>query len=219
MNLPKTPQIPELQVLEVLDLEELVNNGNTVIGEPVQPGVLVVDMVKDFVAENGKLFVPDAQPTVEPILDLVKRARKAKVPVYYPCDEHYPDDPEFKVYWPHAEKGTWGSELVDPLAAEQAEYGRRIPKLRIDCFYNTELEHLLRVEGVNTLIVTGTVANICCLAAIHAAGLRYMDVIVPLNCWSALEDFGYWTAAYQAQKLYQAKLVATAAGINFGKEV
>jgi nicotinamidase-related amidase len=202
---------PTLNCLNVLDLR----GATTILGEPVRLGLLVVDMIHDFVEKKGKLYVPDAQGTISNIVDLVRRARDAKIPTYYPCDEHYPNDPEFKIYWPHAEKGTWGSRLIDPLEQEKNEYGYRIPKIRIDCFYNTELEHLLRVENVNTLIITGTVANICVLAAAHAAALRYIDVIVPMDCWSALEDFGYWVAAYQIEKLYRGKLVKTASGIKF----
>ena len=56
-------------------------------------------------------------------------------------------------------------------------------------FYGTPLDHLLRLWGIETLIICGTVANICGNYTAASAALRWYDVVLPRDAISALERF------------------------------
>ena len=62
-------------------------------------------------------------------------------------------------------------------------------KVRYDVFYGTPLDHLLRLWGIDTLIICGTVANICVDYTAASAALRWYGVVIPRDAISALEPF------------------------------
>ncbi len=175
--------------------------------------VIVVDMQNDFVKPQGKLFVPTAPDTVPRIRKLLERAREAQVMVVFTKDTHYPGDPEFGIWGEHVVKGTWGWEIVDELKPVEGEVV--IEKTRYDAFYGTPLDDLLRVYGINSLVVVGTVANICVLHTVGSAALRWYRVVVPIDAVSALNEFDYYAALRQMSFLYRATLVESVDGVKF----
>jgi nicotinamidase-related amidase len=82
-----------------------------------------------------------------------------------------------------------------------------VRKLRYDAFYDTPLEHELRDRGIDTLVVTGTVSNICVLHTAGSAALRWFRVIVPVDAISALTEFDQRAALRQISFLYRGVLV------------
>lgn len=175
--------------------------------------VLVVDMQNDFVHERGALRVPDAAGTVEAIARLLGRARAAGVPVVYTQDWHEPDDPEFRIWPPHGVAGTWGAEVVAELAPHPDD--RRIRKTTYDPFFGTELARVLGGWGTESLVLVGTVANICVLHGAAGAALRGIQPVVPGDGVSALTPFGYRLAFHQLTALYRGVPVRSADGIRF----
>lgn len=186
----------KIEVPQVEILPRFVLSGNV--------AVIVVDMLNDFVDEKGSLCVPKAAKTVLPIKKLLRKANNWNLPIFFVNDAHGSSDPEFNIWPQHCVEGTWGATIIDPL---QQFGGTIINKLRYDPFYGTSLEHQLRLHDVKTVVIVGTVTNICVLAAAHSAALRWFNVVVPLDCISALDDFGHHAALYQINRLYQGKLV------------
>ncbi|MFB6346463.1 MAG: cysteine hydrolase family protein [bacterium] len=186
-------QVPEYDVQESMELrsEDAV--------------LLVVDMQKDFVHEDGSLYNPEAEETVPVLRDLIETTRSSGVPVWYTKDTHTENDPEFEVWGEHCLEDSWGWEIVDPLKPDDDD--RVFLKSRYDGFYGTELDHQLNLADRDTLIITGTVANICVHYTAASAGLRYYDVIHPVDAISALTEFDYHAALRQATFLFQAELV------------
>ncbi len=176
-----------------------------------ETALLVVDMQNDFAHPEGALFVPDARKTIPTIEGLLKRFREKGAPVFFTQDWHDEDDPEFKIWPRHAVAGTWGAEIVSELAPYPGE--KVVKKLRYDGFYGTPLDHLLRLAGVKTLVVVGTVANICVLHTAGSAALRWYQVVLPEDGTSALTPFDMQAALRQVTFLYRGK-VTTAAGIE-----
>jgi nicotinamidase-related amidase len=177
---------------------------------PKTTALLIVDMQNDFVKEGGKLVVPTAKDTISAIRQLLDLARQHGMFVAYTQDTHLPNDPEFPIWGEHCLIGTWGWEIVDELKPQPNELV--VPKRRYDGFYGTTLEHDLRVAGVDTLIVTGTVANICVLHTAGSAALRWFKVIVPKDGISALTDFDMEAALRQIHFLYRG-IITMADGI------
>ena len=166
--------------------------------------VLISDMLVDFVSPKGKLFVPDTQKTIGPIRSLIRKARKAGATVIYIQDWHRSDDPEFSIWGPHAIQETPGTRVIPELAPAPKDYTVR--KRTYDPFFATDLDLLLRQKGIQSLIVTGTVANICVLHAAGSADLRGYEVIIPIDTISGLHPFDFHTALRQISFVYQGKL-------------
>ncbi|MEO0270443.1 MAG: isochorismatase family cysteine hydrolase [candidate division WOR-3 bacterium] len=166
-----------------------------------ETSLIIVDMQNDFVDEKGALFVPDAKKTIPVIKNLIKKARNKRVKIFYTQDYHEEEDIEFPIWGKHAVKETWGSEIIDELKPEKGDYVIR--KLRYDAFFGTSLDHLLRINNVKNVIVTGTVANICVLHTAGSAALHGYKVIVPMDAISAINEFDFYAALRQVSFLYK----------------
>ncbi len=179
--------------------------------DPARTALIVVDMQNDFVADEGSLRVPDAAGTVPVIADLLERARRAGMRVVFTQDTHREGDPEWQIWPAHAREGSWGWQIVDALAPREDE--TVIQKVRYDAFYGTPLDHLLRRWGVTTLVICGTVANICVHYTAASAALRWYEVVIPRDAVSALDPFDLESSLRQTAFLFAGR-VTTAAGIH-----
>ncbi len=199
---PGQVAVPEIPVVDRVELPSR------------ETAVIVVDMQNDFAHPQGKLFVPTAPATIEPIRRLVSSARASGAMVIYTQDTHYEGDPEFKIWGEHARYGTWGWEIVEELKPEEGK-DIVIRKTRYDGFYGTPMDDLLRIYGIKNLVVVGTVANICVLHTAGSAALRWYKVYVPMDGISALNDFDYYAALRQISFLYKGTVVRSVDGIAF----
>lgn len=188
------PEIRRVVVPEYVIKDEVVL-------DPRTTALLIIDMQNDFANPKGKLFVPSAPATVPMMKGLIERARTGKATIIYTQDWHRPDDPEFKLWGEHAVAGTWGAEMIDDLKPEDGDY--IIKKMTIDPFYGTSLDHVLRLLGTHTLIITGTVANICVLHAAASAAIRAYNMVYPIDVVSALNEFDYELAIRQIYFVYK----------------
>ncbi len=169
-----------------------------------ETAVIVVDMQNDFAHPRGRLYVPKALETVPAIAKLLAKARKSGARIFFTQDWHSRDDPEFRIWGEHAVEETWGAEIVDELKPLKGE--SVIRKVRYDAFYGTHLEHILRLCKVESLVICGTVANICVLHTAGSAALRWWQVVIPVDTISALNEFDYRAALRQITFLYRGLL-------------
>ena len=88
-----------------------------------------------------------------------------------------------------------------------------IRKVRYDGFYGTPLDHLLRLWGVETLVICGTVANICVHYTAASAALRWYRVVIPRDAVSALDPFDLESSLRQTAFLFAGQ-VTTADGLS-----
>jgi nicotinamidase-related amidase len=174
---------------------------------PERTALMVIDMQNDFVKQGGGLLVPDAESTVPVVRRLLDLARAARMRVVYSQDTHRQGDPEWELWPEHCREGSWGWEIVAELAPEADDIVLR--KVRYDVFYGTPLDHLLRVWGIDTLIICGTVANICVHYTAASAALRWYAVVIPRDAVSALEPFDLEASLRQTAFVF-AGLVTTA---------
>jgi nicotinamidase-related amidase len=177
--------------------------------DPTQTALVVVDMQNDFVREGGSLRVPDAEATIPAISGLLDLARAHGMRVVYSQDTHRDGDPEWQIWPEHAREGGWGWQLVAELAPAEDETVLR--KVRYDAFYGTPLDHLLRVWGVNTLVICGTVANICVHYTAASAALRWYNVVIPRDAISALEPFDLEASLRQTDFLFAGRVTTAGA--------
>src|ERR671916_2977207 len=150
--------------------------------DPARAALIVVDMQNDFVKEDGSLLVPDAEATIPKIKSLLDLARESGMKVVFTQDTHTEGDPEWEIWPEHVREGSWGWRIVEELEPLEGELVIR--KVRYDAFYGTYLDHFLRIWDVDTLIICGTVANICVHYTAASAALRWYGVIIPRDATS-----------------------------------
>jgi nicotinamidase-related amidase len=63
-----------------------------------------------------------------------------------------------------------------------------VVKARHSVFYETQLEYLLRQEGVERLVLAGQVTEQCILYSALDAYVRHFDVVVPRNAVAHIHE-------------------------------
>ena len=141
------------------------------------PALLVVDMQNDFVRAGAPLEVPDARATIEAHRRLIAAFRRIGAPVVYP---KFLATPEPSLLWRWSpqcapptlccRKGVMRgyadhagelecSDIVGEIYPQDGD--TIIEKYGYGAFHGTRLSDCLRQAGVRSLVVTGTVTQIC----------------------------------------------------------
>ena len=128
-------------------------------------GIVVIDMLNDFVGENASLRCPGGEqiiPNLQKLFTWV-RERNARglddIQLIHVQEAHRKNDADFRVRPRHAVKGTWGSDFIKELYPQGEEY--TIPKRRHSAFAHTDLDLYLREENLDTVVVVGVWTNVC----------------------------------------------------------
>ena len=163
--------------------------------EPGRTAPLVVDMQRGFVDPGEALEVPQAREIVPAIQRLLAVFRSRRLPVVFTefvyservpllvgdlHPEHKPAQPGaptgFGLPSSNCLEGHPSAETIPPLAPRPDELVVR--KHGYDAFHGTPLDGALRARGVPSLVVTGTLTDICVLASIVGAFNREYRVTV-----------------------------------------
>lgn len=148
--------------------------------------LMIIDMQNDFVRSCGKLYVGSlAERSIPAILSLLRKARKKSVLVVYTQDWHSKGDPEFRIWSEHCLAGSEGAEIVEELTPSEGDI--RIRKTTYDPWFKTNLEEILVNRRVRSLVITGTVSNICVLHTAAGATIRGWNIVLPVDCISPIE--------------------------------
>ena len=168
--------------------------------------VLVIDMLRGFLEEGYPLYCgAKARQIIPNIQGLLERELAQGVKVFFICDRHDPDDPEFKMFPPHCIKGTTEAEVIPELAKYQGEI---IPKKRYSGFFGTVLEAKLKELKPEKIIVGGVCTDICVLHTVADARNRDYQVEVPVDCVASFDDEAHRFALAHIEKVLGAKLTS-----------
>jgi nicotinamidase-related amidase len=147
----------------------------------MKPALLIIDMQKDGIKPESRLYVPGAVGMVPVINRLTAVARAGKAPVIWINQEHRHQIVDFgreaDISPIHCVEGTPGADLIDGLIRLSDDFN--VIKRRYSGFYNTDLEVLLRSLGVDTVVVTGIITDGCVLMTSLDAHARdfYLRVV------------------------------------------
>ncbi len=168
--------------------------------------VIVTDMLRGFLEEGYPLFIGHQARRIIPNVQGLLEAELAKgSKILFICDNHDPDDLEFKMFPPHCIAGTVQAEVIPELARYPGEI---IPKKRYSAFFNTPLEEKLKELKPEKLIVCGVLTNICVLHTVANARNRDYPVEVPVDCVASNDEKAHRFALEHIEKVLGAKLVS-----------
>src|SRR5207248_215753 len=77
-------------------------------------------------------------------------------------------------------RDTWGTDILDELAP--CDDDTVVYKNRFSGFYQTELDELLKAEGIKYLIVTGCTTSVCVESTVRDAFFRDYHCVVLEDC-------------------------------------
>jgi ureidoacrylate peracid hydrolase len=171
--------------------------------EPGRTALVVVDMQRGFVEPGQAMEVPPARETVPVIRALLEAFRGARLPVVFTAFVYSPDVPLLvgelhPEHTPAAPGGPRGfgapsscclegdpsAEIIEALTSREGE--PVIRKRWYDAFAGSELDGALRARGITSLVVTGTMTDICVLATVVGAFNREYRVTVVDDAVSTL---------------------------------
>ncbi|MCD6299657.1 MAG: nicotinate phosphoribosyltransferase [Dehalococcoidales bacterium] len=169
--------------------------------------VLVVDMVRGFLEEGHPLYcghrarriIPNVQHLLEQ--ELAQGSR-----LFFICDRHTPDDPEFKMFPPHCIEGTVEAEVIPELARYKGEV---IPKRHFSAFADTPLEKKLNEVKPEKVIVCGVCTDICVLHTVADARNRDYQVEVPANCIASFDEKAHYFALEHMERILGVKVTSS----------
>lgn len=144
------------------------------------PALVIVDMQNDFVRVGAPLEVAEARATIPTISGLLTRFRQARQPVIftrYVADKRYAHlkrklswlqllespvnccVPGFMRCYEDVQGELDAAEVIDELAPLPGEI--ILDKVYFSAFHDTDLEQIIRDRKIGSLVLTGTVAEMC----------------------------------------------------------
>jgi nicotinamidase-related amidase len=139
--------------------------------------LVVVDMQNDFVRVGAPLEVPDARETIEVNQELLEWFRGRRRPIVFTRFIAGPTEtlmwkwspviaPPTRCCWPGVKRKYDDVDgerecvaVIDELAPRDGEH--QVDKYGYNGFHRTRLTDLLNAHGVDTVVITGTVTQIC----------------------------------------------------------
>lgn len=187
---------------------------------PDRTALVIVDMQKVFCEPQGSLYVPSTEAIVPRIQELAAACRGVDVPVIFlrhivrgdgsdtgRMRDLYPDVDQVLA------RNNPQVEIIDELAPQPGDIV--VDKLFYSGFHGTDLDTVLRSRDVDTLMVCGTVTNVCCDTTIRDAVHREYKVIAISDASAAMPypDLGW--GAVSAEEVQ--KVALTTFAYEFGE--
>jgi gluconolactonase len=193
--------------------------------DPTSAAMLIQDLQNDVIIEGGAFGDSGApahatsQNVVENVKGLAEAVRKAGVPVihvWYVVEQGAPGLKQNAPLFQGVKegnalvRGTWGAAPAEGLEPQEGDHV--VEKMRMNGFYETRLDILLRGLGADQLIITGAWTNMSIEhTARHGADAGY-EVVVASDGTSTTGD--EWQNAALNYAMTNVAKVATCAEIK-----
>lgn len=162
--------------------------------DPAHTAVVVVDMQNDFCAEGGYLHktrgadMSGSAALAARIMKLVEAARRCGAMVVWIKANYEPRYLSGQARAKLAENGiedvcceggTWGWDFYG-VTADPGEWV--IEKHTYSGFHGTELDRVLRFNGIRTLVFTGVATNVCVESTARDGYFNGYYIVMPEDC-------------------------------------
>ena len=147
--------------------------------------LLIIDMINEFTFPDAEQMFPEVLSIAEQIAHLKRKVKAAGLPTIYVNDNFG----QWRSNMPQLvkeclSKPCRGREIVQSLQPDENDYV--ILKPRHSGFFGTPLELLLTFLGASRLIITGMTTDSCVLYTSADAYMRDYEMVVPIDCVTAL---------------------------------
>jgi len=145
--------------------------------------LLIVDMVKDFTDPSGLVFYPQNREVLPRIKKVLDKCREHDVLTIFFRHSYRKDkfDQNLVSKRPNCISGTGGDEIDSMLDVDPVK-DYVIKKRRYSGFFGTDLDLILRENGIEHLIIVGTKTNCCIRATVTDAYYLTYKVHVVSDC-------------------------------------
>jgi nicotinamidase-related amidase len=140
-----------------------------------QAALVVVDMLNTYDHEDAEPLMDSVRSVIDPLRGLLEESSQREVLTIWVNDNHGDWAAGRSELVQRALEGA-APELVEPIAPDHSV--PFVVKARHSIFYETQLEYLLREQGVQRLILAGQVTEQCILYSALDAYVRHFDVAV-----------------------------------------
>jgi nicotinamidase-related amidase len=161
--------------------------------DPAQTLLLIVDMENESAHPKAPLYMGEPVERIIPrIAALRKYVRESGGKVVHTQSVRKPEALEFTLFKNVIRKieGSWGAEFIDALKPQPDE--PVVVKYTHDCFYQTNMEALLKQLGMKPgearIIVTGVATRGCVQCAVTGFSIRDYYVYVPIDCTAQRDE-------------------------------
>lgn len=175
----------EIQGRQVLDtLDELV--------DPRRSAVVAIDIQNDFCTPGGHFArygkdVARMAPAVSRMVEFIAAAQAMGVRTIFVRQATLPEGRSDSPAWlrfktrdgkapDYAVPGSWGWQFVDGITVGARDWV--VQKFRPDGFIGTDLDHILRTQGIESLILLGTTTEGCVESTVRSASYHDYYVVV-----------------------------------------
>lgn len=166
--------------------------------------VIVIDMLRGFMERGYPLYCgANARSIIPNVQHLLERELARGSKIFFFCDRHRKDDPEFRMFPPHSIEGTVEAEIIPELRDYPGEI---VPKSRYSGFYGTAMESKLKALNPEKVIVCGVCTNICVLHTVANARERDYEVEVPVDCVASFDQRAHEIGLEHIEKVLGATL-------------
>jgi maleamate amidohydrolase len=142
--------------------------------------LLLIDVLDAFFAPGRPAYYPDSVKALDPLRTLLGTARERERLVVHAVERHRPGlaDFEHKKIPVHCEIGDDQSPYVAGFEPLDSVAEVEIPKRRYSAFYGTDLDLMLREQGVRTLVIGGVKTNVCVRATVQDAFAAGYEILL-----------------------------------------
>ena len=168
--------------------------------------LLVIDMLNDFIKEDGALyFGKSAQNSVPNILENISRFRNEGSPVIFVMDSHDMQDNEFKLFPKHCVEGSSGAQLIDELKVEEGDFV--VAKASFDSMFNTNLEYILKQKKIEEVYLSGVCTSICIMETASSLAKHNYRIFIFKDSVADFDGEAHNFALKRMSSLYGAKII------------
>jgi nicotinamidase-related amidase len=169
--------------------------------EPARTALVLLDLQNYSVHPDGywNQAMPGAAKLAEPMIQgtvrALEAARTAGIAVIHVANSWRQGHPDVNLHAPWMREakeanrsidGTWGVEFFEPVAPREGEFV--LQKRSVSAFVGTELERLLLIRDISTLVLAGGITNFAVEGtARHASDLGYRVVVLE-DCTASISD-------------------------------
>lgn len=167
---------------------------------PQKTALLVIDMINGFLKQGGPLEMRRGRRIVPKLNKLISSCRKKDILIIFIVHSHRKNGSDlglFKDFIPPMTESILNEGTSDIKIYDEIDYLENdivVAKRAFSAFYDTDLDLILRANGIDTVIISGVATHSCCEATARDARHRNYKVIFLSNgtaTYDFLPDMGW----------------------------